>query len=114
MRGDIIDLDALAEAVEARLARRMVSQHGSPLGSRAHRAAVLRRVERQEGGAAIAKRKFLLSRDALKEELDRSTAEYVEQRKTRGPRKARSDQSPDLDALQRELTGGLRNIREVR
>lgn len=108
-----LDIDAIADAVEARLCQRMVAQRGSPLGARTHRKAVERRVEQNEGGAAIAGngRKFLLSRAALQEELDRATRESVS-RRGRGPRKTHRDE--ELDALQREITGGLRNLREVR
>lgn len=122
-------IDAIARKVEQRLARsgRMQAQKGSPLGPRTHRAAVKRRLEQGEGGAKIVGERFLLTPDALEEELDRETAKQLSQRKRssdselaghrmsaeRRPRKAR-DQSPELDALQREITGGLRRIGEVR
>jgi hypothetical protein len=116
MRGDqFIDIEAITDAVEARLCQRMVSQRGSPLGARTHRAAVIRRVEQKEGGAAIANngRKFLLSRAALQEELDRGSRENLGRRQSRGgPRK--TGRNEQLDALQREITGGLRTLREVR
>jgi hypothetical protein len=60
----------------------MIDQHGSLLGSRRHCAAVRRRIKRGTGGAAIVGRRFLLSREALREELD------------------------DLDAPEPEPTGG--------
>jgi len=127
LRGEDL-LDAIAERVEERLARskRWQSQHGSPLGPRTHRAAVKRRIERGEGGAEIVKGRFLLTQQALAQELAQHTDEYRAARKRpddgahhrtagerRPPRRAR-DQSPELDALQRELTGGLRTLREVR
>ena len=100
--------EALASRVVDRLAstsRGMVSQHGSPLGARRHRAAVARRLERGEGGAARVGRRFLLSHDALTEELARvSTPE---------PPAVRA-RDADLDEYQREIVRGLRSIREVR
>lgn len=124
-------LDAIAERVEQRLLRssRMQSQYGSPLGARTHRAAVNRRIDRNEGGAHIVKGRFLLTQQALREELDRETNESLSRRKrsheppdhspspnSPTPRRGRKvrDQSPELDALQRELTGGLRHLGEVR
>jgi hypothetical protein len=130
LRADDDLIEAIAERVERRLARssRMQAQKGSPLGPRTHRAAVNRRLRSGEGGAAIVGEKFLLTQDALQEELDAHTRQQLGQRKRyspddpahhrkagerRRPRKA-SDQSPELDALQREITGGLRRIGEVR
>lgn len=67
-------IEAIADRVVAKLAsttHRMVSQHGSPLGPRIHRKAVKRRLDRGEGGAAVSPdgRRFMLSHDALAEEL---------------------------------------------
>lgn len=132
MRQDDDIIDAIAERVEQRLLRssRMQSQYGSPLGPRTHRAAVKRRLERNEGGAHIVKGRFLLTQQALREELDRETRESMSHRKrphgeppdhspspnSPTPRRGRKvrDKSPELDALQRELTGGLRHLGEVR
>jgi len=47
----------------------MIGQAGSPLGPRRHAAAVRRRVQNGQGGAVIAGRRLLLSREALNEEL---------------------------------------------
>lgn len=58
-----------AEAEERETERGWVSQTGSPLGARRHAAAVRRRLERGERGAGMAGRKFLLSSEALAEEL---------------------------------------------
>lgn len=130
LRADDDLIDAIAERVEQRLARsgRGISQHRSDLGSRTHRAAVNRRIERKEGGAYIIKGRFYLTPEAYQEEVAHQTAAQLSKRKRnindelahhrragerREPRKAR-DQSPELDALQREITGGLRSIREVR
>jgi len=112
LRADDDLIEAIAERVERRLSRssRMQAQKGSPLGPRTHRAAVNRRLTTGEGGAAIVGGKFLLTQDALQQELAAKTREHKpRQRKT-----TKSDQSPELDALQRELTGGLRRIGEVR
>jgi hypothetical protein len=106
-------IDVIAERVEARLTRsgRFIAQQGSPLGARYHRAAVKRRIERQEGGAYVdaRQRRFLLTPDALEQELARRNQEYLEQRRQKKP-----GRNPELDALQRELVGGLRRLKEVR
>jgi hypothetical protein len=69
-------LDELAERLAVRVAARlkapdpnMISQEGSPLGARRHCAAVRRRVARAQPGAAIVGRRYLLSPEALSEEL---------------------------------------------
>lgn len=65
-------VNAIAERVVLRLAsttHRMVAQYGSPLGSRVHRAAVKRRIERGEGGASVVGRRYLLTHEALQAEL---------------------------------------------
>jgi hypothetical protein len=113
LRADDDLIDLIAQRVEQRLTRsnRATSQHGSPLGARKHRAVVRRRVERNEGGAHIVGRRYLLTPDALQEELARETTKNVEERRARKLRKAHD---PELDQLQRELVGGLRRLQEVR
>jgi hypothetical protein len=66
-------LDALADRIVAKLTAGersdMVDQVASPLGRRRHCAAVRRRVEAGDEGAAIVGRRHLLSKKALGEEL---------------------------------------------
>jgi hypothetical protein len=71
------------EAIVARAVRRalndtseagMVSQSTSPLGSRRHANAVKRRLDAGLPGAAKVGRKYLLSQDALQDELSRTTS----------------------------------------
>ncbi len=108
-------LDRLADLLAVRVADRlastargMVSQHGSPLGARRHRAAVRRRMERGEPGAAVVGRRHLLSHDALGEELSRASAEKV--RAAGG----RNEGGGELGELEREIVGGLKYLREVK
>lgn len=60
--------DKLAERLEQRRGR-MVNQAESELGRRKHREAVTRRMANGEGGAGISGRNFLLTREAIREEL---------------------------------------------
>lgn len=65
-------LDVFADRVAERLEQRrgrMVSQAESELGRRKHRAAVTRRLANNEGGAGISGRNYLLTREAVREEL---------------------------------------------
>ncbi len=80
---DLLDqlLDELAERLAARVVERlragepgMVEQGASPLGTRRHCAAVRRRLDHGEPGAAIVGRRHLLSATALAEELGRTSA----------------------------------------
>ena len=111
-------IDTLVELFVSELARRlgtelastthsMVSQHGSPLGARRHRAAVKRRLENGQRGAAIVGRRYLLSHDALQCELSALTPAPPKVSNT-------SDKSGALDQFERELMGGLKNISEVK
>jgi hypothetical protein len=76
-------LDEFATRVAAHVIRQlrgpasadMVAQAASPLGSRRHCRAVRRRIEAGKGGAAIVGRRFLLSAEALREELARCRGE---------------------------------------
>lgn len=70
-------LDVLADALADRIAQRLltgqhdgwIDQSASPLGPRRHRAAVKRRIQAGEPGAAKVGRRHLLSKDALEAEL---------------------------------------------
>jgi hypothetical protein len=59
----------LASALRAPNADSWVSQDGSPLGNRRHCAAVRRRMEAGDIGAAKQGKRFLLTREALANEL---------------------------------------------
>lgn len=65
-------LDAIADKLAERLERRrdrMISQHDSELGPRRHREACKRRLDKGEGGAGHVGRNYLLTREAIREEL---------------------------------------------
>lgn len=64
--------DRVAERLEARRGR-MVNQAESQLGRRKHRDAVTRRLANDEGGAGISGRNFLLTPQAIREELARGS-----------------------------------------
>lgn len=76
-------IQTLAGAIAAAVVRELrqpgedqwVSQADSPLGSRLHCRAVRRRVNAGDPGAAIVRRKHLLSNQALAEELRRQPAQ---------------------------------------
>jgi hypothetical protein len=53
----------------------MIDQSASPLGRRRHCAAVRRRRARGEPGAAVIGRRYLLSADALRAELERASGQ---------------------------------------
>lgn len=88
----------------------IVTQHESPLGPRGHRAAVKRRVAEGTGDAWIRKRKYLMTRAALLEELSRP-AESPDRpglAKTKAARTVREEQ------LRAELLAGLKSVRRRR
>lgn len=65
-------LEALADRIAERLTRsrdRMINQHDSELGPRRHREAVKRRIANSEGGAGHVGRNYLLTKEAIREEL---------------------------------------------
>jgi hypothetical protein len=71
-------VDEIAQRVAAIVVTRlregepgMIDQSASPLGARRHCAAAKRRMARGEPGAAKVGRRYLLSREALREELGR-------------------------------------------
>lgn len=73
-------VDELAHRVAAIVVQRlrdapagMIDQSASPLGARRHCAAVKRRLARGEAGAAKVGRRYLLSPEALSEELGRTS-----------------------------------------
>lgn len=101
-------LETIADLVAAKVVRLlrdgdvgMVDQHGSPLGNRRHISAVRRRLASGEGGAAKVGRRYLLSTEALSNEL---TAKSKSKPKTAKPGTAMSEK------LERELrlVGGER------
>jgi hypothetical protein len=73
----------------------MVDQTRSPLSAKKHCAIVRARIARGAGGAAIAGRKHLITREALQEELAALTA--------RGSRKHRATQAPSVAAVDNDL-----------
>jgi hypothetical protein len=83
-------VDVLAEAVADRVVRKLmagqsdhVNQAASPLGPRKHCAAVRRRLEAGEDGAAVVGRLHLLSRAALADELARAAPKRTPTREPR-------------------------------
>ncbi len=65
-------IDAIADRIAERMnagRARMINQHDSELGARRHRDAVKRRLANGEGGAGHSGRNYLLTRDAILEEL---------------------------------------------
>ncbi len=93
---DAADVHAIAVAVAAELRAgdvKMTDQAGSPLGRRRHIAAVRRRVATGEPGACIVARRYLLSPEALAEEL---AAQSKKPRKV--PAQAAVDDLADLRA----------------
>jgi hypothetical protein len=63
----------------------MITQSASPLGRRKHCAAVRRRIDSGESGAAIVGRRHLLSTDALSEELGRASSRVAVTSPAPGP-----------------------------
>lgn len=93
---------------------RMIPQGVSPLGPRKHRDAVKRRVRNNEGGAAITERgrKFLLTREALAEELrGRGKPEPPPEPPPSPPTPSPSTQSPDAAAYARDLITRMQGLR---
>lgn len=117
-------IDALADRIAARMnaaRERMINQHDSELGPRRHREAVKRRIAGGEGGAGQAGRNYLLTKDAIREELAGG-------RGRRGgsgaPSPAGGDGSPgkggsgaksrarELSDFERSVMGGLRSVKD--
>jgi hypothetical protein len=104
-------LDEIADRLAARVVSRlregepgMVDQSASPLGGRRHCAAAKRRMARGEPGAAKVGRRYLLSPEALSEELGRVS-------RGSGALEGKGVTSSVADELRRELAlvrGGRR------
>lgn len=90
----------------------MIPQTGSELGARRHREAVKRRVASGEGGAAIVGRRFLLSPEALREELGRlgGGAPVNDNRGPRPTGPGKTGRARELTDFERELVRGLKEI----
>lgn len=116
-------IDALADKLWDRFEQRrgrMVNQHDSELGPRKHREAVKRRLDNHEGGAGISPngRNYLLTREAIREELAKtprrrpeSSARRTDQSPDAGSTPARS-RARELGDFERELMRDLRNVKD--
>lgn len=115
-------IDALADRLAERLERgrgRMINQHESELGPRRHRDAVKRRIDNGEGGAGKAGRNYLLTLEAVREELARKGgrgkgAAVPAGGDDRGPApggSAAKSRTRDLGEFERELMTGLRAVK---
>lgn len=118
-------IDALADRLAERLERRrgrMINQHDSELGPRRHREAVKRRIDNAEGGAGRAGRNYLLTKEAIREELARTGGKG----KGKGtPAAGGDDRSPpargsgpksrarELSDFEREVMTGLHAVKDV-
>ena len=117
-------IDALAERLATVLERRrgrMVNQHESELGPRRHREAVKRRIDGGEGGAGRVGRNYLLTREAVREELARGPGKG-KRGKGSEPEPVTPDGTPaggaggaqsrarELSQFERELMAGLRAV----
>lgn len=115
-------IDALADRLAERLERRrgrMVNQYDSELGARRHREAVKRRIDNAEGGAGRAGRNYLLTIEAMREELARKGGKGKGKGTPaaggddRGPPTAGSgakSRARDLSEFEREVMTGLRAV----
>lgn len=82
----------------------LIGQSRSELGSRGHIEAVRRRIDKKEGGAWKRNRRYLLSPEAYREELDRVTARAERKViKARAPEPAIED-----DGLEERLLAKMR------
>ena len=114
-------IEALAERLAERLERRrgrMINQHDSELGARRHREAVKRRIANGEGGAGHSGRNYLLTPEAIREELagrggkaTRSAAASPAGADKAPPSKAHKSRERDLGEFERELLSGLRAVK---
>lgn len=116
-------IDALADRIAERMNRgrdRMINQYDSELGSRRHRDAVKRRIANAEGGAGRVGRNYLLTKEAIREELAGGRG-----RGSRGPHVPAGDGSPpsgsggssggksrsrELSDFERDVMSGLRAV----
>ena len=114
-------IDAIADRIAARMNAsrdRMINQHDSELGARRHRDAVKRRLANAEGGAGRSGRNYLLTREAILEEL----AGKGRGRGSKGAPAPGGDGSPgaggsgaksrarELSDFEREVMTGLRTV----
>jgi hypothetical protein len=116
-------IDALAERLAAVLERRrgrMINQHDSELGPRRHREAVKRRIANGEGGAGLAGRNYLLTREAVREELARKGGRGKGEAEPSpagappsGGGSGSKSRARDLSAYERDLMVGLRAVKET-
>jgi hypothetical protein len=121
-------IDALAERLAERLERRrgrMINQHDSELGPRRHRDAVKRRIANGEGGAGRAGRDYLLTREAMREELAGKGGRGKPSSGAPAPAAPPSGDGPptggsagksrsrDLSNFEREVMSGLRAVEET-
>lgn len=116
-------IDALADRLAERLERRrgrMVNQHDSELGPRRHREAVKRRIDNAEGGAGRAGRNYLLTTDAIREELARkdgkgkgTPAAGGDDRRPPADDSGAKSRARDLSAFEREVMTGLRAVKDT-
>jgi len=106
-------IDALAERLAAVLERRrgrMINQYDSELGNRRHRDAVKRRMANGEGGAGKSGRNYLLTREAMREELARPWA-GARSEPPPAPAATKS-RSRDLSEFERSVMSGLRAVKD--
>lgn len=111
-------LDEIADRVAARILKaqsRMISQSASELGPRKHREAVKRRIDQGLDGAVIRGRRFLLTPEALREELMRPCKERSRAKAPPRPglvkTDAASDRAAEVASFERGLLNGLRGVR---
>jgi hypothetical protein len=115
-------IEALAERLAERLERRrarMINQHESELGPRRHREAVKRRLDNGEGGAGRAGRNYLLTVEAIREELARKGGRGKAPPVPAGDGPAppsggtgAKSRGRELGDFERELMSGLRAVKD--
>lgn len=110
-------IEALADRIAARMQagrERMVSQHESELGPRRHRDAVKRRLANGEGGAGRAGRNYLLTPEAVREELAGAAARKPPQAAAGAEgsegRAGGKSRARDLGDFERDIMAGLRSV----
>lgn len=116
-------IDALADRLAERLERRrgrMINQYDSELGARRHREAVKRRMDNGEGGAGRAGRNYLLTKEAVREELARKGGKGkgtpAAGGDDRGPAAGGSDaksRARELSEFERDVMTGLRAVKDT-
>jgi len=110
--------ERLAERLEGRRGR-MINQHDSELGPRRHREVVKRRIANGEGGAGQRGRNYLLTVEAIREELarkgGRGKAAPAPAGDDRGPPSGGSgakSRARELGDFEREVMSGLRAVKD--